>query len=114
MSEIVEILLDNAHHDMQLLTKNDQEGDNFQTSRKVDFILYAPTEEEADIVSSFINDNRYADASYEKADDQYRILAVVDMPTTKNILCSVSGLMACVATIFTVEYDGWSTTIECT
>ena len=112
MSEIVEILLDTAYQDTELLIKNDAEGDDFSKPRDVDFVLYAPDEAKADLVSSFINDNRYAEASYEKVADRYRILAIVHMPTTQTVLCSVSGLMACLATIFSIEYDGWGTTIE--
>jgi hypothetical protein len=112
MSEIVETLLDTAFQDTELLIQNDGKGDNFQVPRNVDFIFYAPTKEKADVVASFINDNRYAEASYDDVEGQFRILAVVHMAPTQHVLCSVSGLMACVAKIFSVEYDGWGTTIE--
>ena len=112
MSKIVEVLLDNAYQDTQLLIGNDETGDDFKIWRNVDFIFYAPSEEKADVVSSFINDNRYGDSSYEKIENTYRVLVVVNMAPTQNILCSVSGLMACIGEIFSVEYDGWGTTIE--
>jgi len=109
---IVETLLDTAYQDTQLLTDNDEKGDNFSIPRDIEFVLYAEDKEKADTVASFINDNRYGDASFEEVEDQYRILVVVNMPSSQQLVCSVSGLMACVAALFTVEYDGWGCVLQ--
>ncbi|MFD2232156.1 ribonuclease E inhibitor RraB [Alkalimarinus sediminis] len=109
---VVDALLDNAYQDTQLLIGNDEKGDNFLIPRDVDFVLYATDEEKADTVSSFINDNRYGQASYTENEDKFRIIVVVNMPSTQNLICSVSGLMTCIGELFGVEYDGWGCTLE--
>jgi hypothetical protein len=109
---LVDKLLDNARQDTDLLTKNDALGDDFSVPRPVDFLLVAMDGKKADLVASFVNDNRYGDARVEPIGGQFRILIVVEMPTTQNVLCSVSGLMACIAGLFGVEYDGWGCVIQ--
>ncbi len=109
---VIETLLDTAYQDTQLLIGNDERGDNFNIPRDVDFVLNAETEKKADTVASFINDNQYGKASYEQVENKYRILVVVNMPSTQNLICSVSGLMACIAALFSVEYDGWGCIIQ--
>jgi hypothetical protein len=91
---------------------NDDKGDNFSIPRDIDFVLYAEDEKKANTVTSFINDNRYGVASFEKVETQYRILVVVNMPSTQQLVCSVSGLMACIAALFSVEYDGWGCVLQ--
>lgn len=109
---VIEALLDNAHEDTQLLIGNDEKGDNFDIRRDVDFILVADNSENADTVSSFINDNNYGAASFEEVDGKYRILVVVNMPTNQNIICSISGLFTCISKLFDVTYDGWGCTLQ--
>jgi hypothetical protein len=109
---IVELLLDTARADTDLLIKNDELGDRFEIPRTVDFLLIAETAETADTVCSFINDNRYAECRVDSSDGQHRILAQIEMPITQNVLCSVSGLMACISKVFGVEYDGWDSEIR--
>ena len=109
---IVETLLDTAYQDTQLLMGNDEKGDNFTISRDIEFVLYAENEKKAETVVSFIDDNRYGEASFENVESQYKISVVINMPSTQNIVCSVSGLMACIAALFSVEYDGWGCVIQ--
>lgn len=109
---VVHKLLENAYQDSQLLIGNEQKGDNFSVPRDVDFVLYAADEEKADIVSSFINDNRYGEASYSEIDGKFRIIVVVDMPSSQNLVCSVSGLMVCISELFGIEYDGWGCSLQ--
>ena len=109
---VVEKLLDTAYQDTQLLIGNDEKGDNFDIPRDIDFVLYAETEEKADTVSSFINDNQYGCSSFKVVEGRYQILVIVSMPSTQNLVCSVSGLMACVAALFSVEYDGWGCVLQ--
>lgn len=107
--KLVDTLLRIAHEDTQLLIKNDQLGDTFRVSRDVDFLLKAPTAEKASTVCSFINDNQYGAA---RVQDQTDILVVIHMPIEQNIICSVSALMACIAELFGLEYDGWGCVIQ--
>jgi len=109
---IVETLLDTAYQDTQLLMGNDEKGDNFSIPRDIEFVLYAQDEKKADTGSSFINDNQYGEASYAEVEGQYRILVVVNMPSSQHLVCSVSGLMACIAALFSVEYDGWGCVLQ--
>jgi hypothetical protein len=108
---LVEELLNSSFQDTQVLYKNDELGDNFSVYRNVEFIFYTKDEKKAEIVSSFISDNRYATATYAKLESNFRILAVSHMPINQNIICSVSGLMTCIAKLFNVEYDGWGSAI---
>jgi hypothetical protein len=112
MSKVVEALLENAYQDTQLLIGNDQKGDNFSVSREVDFVLYAKDRDKGELVANFINDNQYGKAVYLKNDGNHRITVTIDMPTTQNLVCSVSGLMTCIAALFDLEYDGWGCTIQ--
>ncbi len=109
---VVETLLDTAYQDTQLLMDNNEKGDNFSIPRDVEFVLYAEDEKKTDTVVSFINDNRYGKASFEKIDAQFRIIVVINMPSTQNLVCAVSGLMACIAALFTVKYDGWGCVLQ--
>lgn len=111
-SSIIDDLLNSSCQDTRLLIKNNELGDSFSIKRDVDFIFYTEDQKKADIVTSFINDNQYAKARFEKIQEKYRIKAVVNMPINQNILCSVSGLMTCVGHIFKVEYDGWGSVMQ--
>lgn len=109
---LVETLLETARQDTDLLFKNDSLGDDFSVPRPVDFLLVAKDQPKAELVASFINDNRYGSAKVEKAGEDYSVLVVVAMPSTQNVVCAVSGLMACVAALFGIEYDGWGCVIQ--
>jgi hypothetical protein len=109
---VVESLLNNSYQDTQLLIGNDEKGDNFSIPRDIEFVLYAKDEKKADTVTSFINDNRYGEASFTQVGEQYRILVIINMPSTQHLICSVSGFMACIAALFSVEYDGWGCVLQ--
>jgi len=109
---IVDKLLENAYQDTQLLIGNDQKGDNFGIARDVEFVFYSPTFEKAEIVASFINDNQYGLAKNQEINDNFQVTVVVNMPSTQNLICSVSGLMACIGELFGVEYDGWGCVLQ--
>ena len=107
MSKVVAALLDNAYQDTQLLIGNDEKGDNFSIPRPVEFILYAKDTAKGELVASFVNDNRYGEAVYAEVNGNHRIMVTINMPTTQNLICSVSGLMTCIAALYDLEYDGW-------
>jgi len=109
---LVDTLLTAAYEDTQLLIKNDELGDNFSIPRNVDFILRCNTKQKAETVSSFISDNQYGIPTIEGDDDSLRLRVTVFMPITQQVICSVSGFMACIAELFSLEYDGWGSEIQ--
>jgi hypothetical protein len=109
---IVELPLDTAKSDTELLLQNDARGDVFTVPREVDFFFRAPTEEKARLVADFINDNRYGNATAASDDHGHSISVLIEMPITQHVLCSVSGLMACISKIFGIDYDGWGSVIQ--
>lgn len=109
---IVDDLLRTAYEDTQLLIQNDRLGDNLAIPRDVEFLLRAPDEEKAEIVSSFIEDNQYGSASVRQDDGHFSVVVVIHMPIDQNVICSVSALMCCLAALFGLEYDGWGSEIK--
>lgn len=110
---IVELLLETARADTELLITNNQRGDQFTVPRTVDFLLIADNADTADTVASFITDNQYAECRIDESEDgKFNILAQLEMPITQNVACAVSGLFACISKIFNVEYDGWGSEIR--
>jgi hypothetical protein len=111
MNSVVGLLLETAKSDTDLLLKNDALGDVLGVPRQVNFLLRAPTEEKARLVADFINDNRYGLATAKSDERGHSISMLIEMPITQNLLCSVSGLMACLRKLFGVEYDGWGSVL---
>jgi hypothetical protein len=109
---MVELLMETAEADTELLLKNDQHGDNFSVPREVDFLLRAPSEGKAQLVADFINDCRYGKATAISDDSGHRISVRIVMPITQHIICSVSGFMACLSKLYELEYDGWGSVIK--
>jgi len=109
---LVDSLLTAAYEDTQLLLKNDELGDVLSTPRDVEFLLRTEDQTRAETVCSFINDNQYGVAEVQPSDQGFGILVTINMPSTQQVLCSVSALMCCLAELFSVEYDGWGTTIQ--
>ncbi|EDM25263.1 hypothetical protein LNTAR_24828 [Lentisphaera araneosa HTCC2155] len=109
---IVELLLDTAKSDTDLLISNDEKGDNFDIPRMVDFTLVTNDKQKAETARDFIYDNRYGETTIQEVDQQYRVNIHILMPINQNILCSVSGLVACIGKIFGLEYDGWGSELQ--
>lgn len=109
---LIEDLLSAAHEDTQLLIKNDSLGDDFSIPRDVDFVLYSTDGQRAQTVASFIADNQYGVPRVEVLDGRHRILVTINMPITRQVLCSISALMVCLAQLFSIEYDGWGCVIQ--
>ena len=109
---IIDKLLDNAYRDTQLLRNNDAKGDDFARPRTVDFLLRAPDAERAELVASFVNDNAYGRASTRVDGGQHQVVVLIDMPTTQNVINSVSGLITCLADLYECEYDGWGCVLQ--
>ena len=111
---ILETLLQTAYQDTQSLKANDEKGDDFSVTRNIEFILNTDEKDKAEAVTKFINDHRYGEANFELTGEQYRISVIVNMPSSQHIVCSISALMTCIAYLFTVDYDGWDSTIQTT
>lgn len=109
---VLEKLLETARADTDLLLQNDAKGDDFSRTRIVDFLLVSDDADRANMVRDFVNDNRYGDATVETVDGRHRVLVQIHMPTTQHVLCSVSGLMACLAALYGLEYDGWGCVLQ--
>jgi hypothetical protein len=110
---IIDILLDNAYQDTQVLVVNEKEGDQFSVARDVEFILRTDDRTKAETVRSFIADNRYADSvTIVPVGEHAELVVTVHMQLRQPVLCSVSALMACLAQMFNIEYDGWSSDIQ--
>lgn len=112
MSAVVELLMETAQADVDLLIKNQQLGDQSAVARDVDFYLYAPTFDKANLVAGFINDYRYGRATAASDGENHKILVQLKMPTDQHVLCAVSGFFACLSKIYGIEYDGWETSVE--
>ena len=114
---LVESLLDNSDSDRDLLRKNEAAGDDPTIPRDAEFVLYAKDKERAELVCSFIHDNSYGRAVYQeipenREDARHRLIVSVFMPTTEHALCAVSGLMVCLAKLYSLEYDGWGCSLQ--
>jgi regulator of ribonuclease activity B len=109
---ITDTLLETAKADTELLQTADGNGDILAKPRVVTFLLIADTKELADLVASFIYDNRYGTCNVEPYDQEFGIFVRITMPIQQNIICAISGLFACVSAIFKVEYDGWESEIQ--
>jgi hypothetical protein len=109
---LVDTLLNNSEADLRLLTSNREKGDSGTKFRDVDFVFYAKDKENGEMICSFMHDNSYGRGVYSEIPEnpdssRHRVVVTVNMPTTPHVASSVSGLMACVARLFGIEYDGW-------
>lgn len=105
---IIEELMDAAKADVSVLKSLDSQGDDFTRFRDVDFLIEAPSKENAELICGFINDFNYGLASVEgERDGVYFVEVIVNMPVTQNIISSVSGFMVCVASLFEGSLNGW-------
>ncbi|MDH2433646.1 ribonuclease E inhibitor RraB [Pokkaliibacter sp. MBI-7] len=110
---VIDKLLETAYHDTELLISNDQKGDQFSIPRDVDFVFYASEQGKAETVASFVQDNRYGSTLITPTEEgRVRLVVTVNMPTTQSVLCSVSGLMACLSALFGLDYDGWGCVLQ--
>jgi regulator of RNase E activity RraB len=110
--QTIDSLLSTAFQDTELLKQLDQDGDDFSVARDVDFVLKTEELKKAELIESFVTDNQYGVPRVEETDEGYRLIVTVHMPITQHVLCSVSALLACLAQLFAVEYDGWGCVVQ--
>ena len=101
---MISTLIDNATSDSDVLRSLDSNGDRFSISRDVDFLFRTPNKEKAELVAGFINDYSYGQALVQ---DELNVLVKINMPVNQPVAHCISGFFACVAELFSVEYDGW-------
>ena len=113
---VVELLMDTAAADSELLVRNQELGDRAEIPRDIDFVLYAKDEEKARLVESFVTDYRYGRPSVERVEHEgvvlWRLLITIHSPTTESVAMTLSAFMVCLSKIYDLEYDGWSSAIQ--
>jgi hypothetical protein len=109
---IIDDLRKNACADVDLLRKNDAQGDDFSKPRVVDFLLVADDPGRAELVREFMTEHEFGEATVQSVDADHRVLVRVHMPTTQHLVMCVSGFMECVAHLFSVRYDGWGCVLQ--
>jgi hypothetical protein len=105
--KIVQDLIDGAISDVDVLRSLDSQGDDFTKFREVDFLILAPSSEKAEIISGFINDYRFGQASTQDSDGEHQVRVLVQMHVTQSVISCVAGFMTCVAHIYGGSLDGW-------
>ena len=100
-------LMDSTASDIDVLRSLDSNGDDFSKFRDVDFLFRCPSQEEAELVSSFINDYQFGLAVPSHENGESTILVTINMPVEQHIILSVSGFMTCLAALYGLEFDGW-------
>jgi hypothetical protein len=114
---VVQLLMDTAVEDSQLLVKNQEIGDRSEIPRDIDFVLYAKDKEKAELVASFVTDYRYGRPSLEghieeRGDYSWRLLITIHSPTSENVVMTLSAFMVCLSKLYDLDYDGWGCTIH--
>ncbi len=104
---VVDMLMEAAKADTDVLRSLNSQGDDFASPRDVDFLLRAPSKEKAEIASGFINDFQFGTATLQEADGQYSVRVIIHMAMQQHVVLSVSGFMGCICALFGLEYDGW-------
>ena len=108
--------MDTAVEDSRILVTNQRLGDRSELPRDIDFVLYAKNEERANLVASFVTDYRYGKPEVERVEHNgtvsWRLLITINSPTTENVVMSLSAFMACLSTIYDLDYDGWGCDVK--
>jgi len=110
---IFELLHQNALADTDLLRKNDKLGDCFTIMRQVDFAFETGDRQRADDFAEFVNGKSYGTAAVSKiTDGRFRVLVLITMPITQNVIACASGFMVCLSRLFQIDYLGWGSVIQ--
>jgi Regulator of ribonuclease activity B len=114
---VVELLLETAAADKDLIYKNRRLGDNPEIARDLDFALHAKTEERARLVHDFVIDNGYGRPSVERidADDggvSWQLVIAIHATARPEVVCTLSAFMACLSKLYDLDYDGWGCVMQ--
>ena len=105
-------LHENATADLDLLRKNDAQGDDFAQSRIVDFAFKTKDKVSAHDLCEYINGKNFGKAHVRDDTELFWVITKIEMPITQNLLFCVSGFMVCLSRLFQVEYDGWGSIVQ--
>jgi len=110
---IFELLHQNAVADTDLLRKNDELGDAFTTTREVDFAFETGDRQRADDFAEYVNGKSYGRAAVSTVTEgNFRVLVLITMPITQNVIGCVSGFMVCLSRLFQIDYLGWGSVVQ--
>lgn len=110
---IFELLHDNALADTDLLQSNDKLGDVFTTVREVDFAFETGDRHRADDFAEYVNGKNYGTAAVREIENgNFRVLVLIAMPITQNLIGCVSGFMVCLGRLFQIDYLGWGSVVQ--
>lgn len=104
---VIKKLMEAAEADTDVLYRLDQQGDDFEIPREVDFYFICPSKEKAETIAAFLNDFQFGDAKAVKEENRYSVQVLITMPVTQKVILCISGFMACIAELYGVEFDGW-------
>jgi hypothetical protein len=104
---IISKLMDATEADTDVLHRLDENGDNFEKIREVDFTFKCVDKQKAETLAGFLDDYQYGKTNVLFEDEDYFVQVLINMPVTQNIILCISGFMTCIAELYNVEFDGW-------
>jgi hypothetical protein len=108
-----DLLHENAVADLDLLRLSDRQGDVFTNPREVDFAFKAVHGENANDLAEYVNEKNFGKASVQNLEDgTFRVIVLIDLPITQDLIFSVSASMLCLSRLFLVDYDGWGSIMQ--
>jgi hypothetical protein len=114
---VVQLLMDTAVEDSQLLVKNQEMGDRSEIPRDLDFVLWAKDKAKARLVADFVTDYRYGRPFFEgqvkeRGEYSWRLRITIHSPTTEHVAMTLSAFMVCLSKLYDLDYDGWGCVIQ--
>ena len=108
-----DLLHQNALSDTDLLRTNDKLGDTFFIAREVDFAFETGNGQRADDFAEYVKGKSCGTAAVSQlTDGHFRVLVVITMPITQQLIGCVSGFMLCLSRLFQIDYLGWGSVIQ--
>ena len=110
------MLMERAETDRRLIARNQRHGDDISRPRQVRFELVAKSEAHAIDLSGLINALGYGDAAAIESvqgsvmsanPGEWRVVICMLIPLSPHQLVRTSALMAALASLLGVHYDGW-------
>lgn len=112
MNTVLQKITRVAGQSNSVLLNLDNEGDDSTMPRQVNFDFICQNEKKADAVASTLTDFQFDQTTVLKQDDRYSVEVVITMPATPDLMFCVSGFMACVAELHSIDFDGWGCFVQ--
>src|SRR4051812_42684626 len=114
---IVQLLIDTAVEDSQLLVKNQEMGDRAEIPRDLDFVFWAKDETKARLVADFVADYRYGRPFLEgrvkeRGEYSWRLRITIHSAMTEHVAMTLSAFMVCLSKLYDLDYDGWGCVVQ--